>query len=241
MAQLNLASLNGNNGFIVNGINDNDKFGYSINSGDINGDNITDLLVTAPQALNFNGQGYVIFGTQSPFPALFDLGVINLDGNNGFVINGIGGSSISKGDINGDNITDIFIGASVIFGSKSPFPASINLSSLNGAIGFVVNAYDDNSISSGDINGDGIADLLIGTPRASLVDSRQGQGCVVFGSRNSFPAILNLSSLNGTNGFIFNGTNINDNLGRSIASGDVNGDYIDDLLIGAPNGTLVII
>ena len=52
--------------------------------------------------------------------------------------------------------------------STTPFPASMTLSALTGIDGFVLNgeARDDQSgysvASAGDVNGDGIADLLIG-------------------------------------------------------------------------------
>ena len=51
---------------------------------------------------------------------------------------------------------------------------------------------------------------------------------------------LALSSLNGTNGFVLNGEKTNDNSGISVASaGDVNGDGIADLVIGAYNANSV--
>ncbi|MFW9259955.1 integrin alpha, partial [Nostoc sp. CALU 546] len=54
-------------------------------------------------------------------------------------------------------------------------------------------------------------------------------------------AVLNLSELNGSNGFVINGIAESDNSGRSVSSaGDINGDGFDDLIIGAigadPNG-----
>jgi hypothetical protein len=63
---------------------------------------------------------------------------------------------------------------------------------------------------------------------------------VVFGS-SSFGSSLDLSSLNGSNGFVINGIDLGDYSGRSVSNaGDVNGDGIDDLIIGAygadPNG-----
>ena len=49
-----------------------------------------------------------------------------------------------------------------------------------------------------------------------------------------FDANLNLVDLNGSNGFTINGVNAFDFSGRSVSSaGDVNGDGIDDLIIGA--------
>ena len=51
-----------------------------------------------------------------------------------------------------------------------------------------------------------------------------------------FGPTFNLSTLNGSNGFAINGTAASDSSGSSVSSaGDVNGDGIDDLIIGAPN------
>ncbi len=50
-----------------------------------------------------------------------------------------------------------------------------------------------------------------------------------------FPANIDLSSLDGTNGFKLSGVTTGDQTGRSVASaGDVNGDGFGDLIIGAP-------
>jgi hypothetical protein len=58
-----------------------------------------------------------------------------------------------------------------------------------------------------------------------------------------FPAAFELSSLNGTNGFVLNGIDSGDRSGQSVScAGDVNGDGVDDLIIGAreanPNGSI---
>src|ERR687885_233372 len=128
------------------------------------------------------------------------------------------------------------------------FGPTFNLSTLNGSNGFAINgiaAVDDSgwSVSSaGDVNGDGFDDLIIGAPGASRNGIiLAGQSYVVFGSNSGFGAGLNLSALNGSNGFAINGIAANDYSGRSVSSaGDVNGDGIDDLIIGAnrpsPNG-----
>ena len=51
----------------------------------------------------------------------------------------------------------------------------------------------------------------------------------------TFPAVLELSSLNGSHGFVLNGVAVADQSGYSVSSaGDINGDGVDDLLIGAP-------
>src|SRR4028119_595980 len=121
------------------------------------------------------------------------------------------------------------------------FGPTFNLSTLNGSNGFAINgiAAGDRSgfsvSSAGDVNGDGFDDLIIGTrgPSPNGI-SYAGQSYVVFGSNSGFAAGLNLSALNGSNGFAINGIAVGDGSGYSVSSaGDVNGDGIDDLIIGA--------
>ena len=125
----------------------------------------------------------------------------------------------------------------MIFGSKNRWSSPIGLSSLNGTNGFILNGINSgdqsgNSVASaGDVNGDGIDDLIVGAPQASSVI---GRSYVVFGSNKSWSSPMSLSSLNGNNGFTINGINAGDQSGFSVASaGDVNGDGIGDLIIGA--------
>uniref|UniRef100_UPI0035CC063F integrin alpha n=1 Tax=uncultured Nostoc sp. TaxID=340711 RepID=UPI0035CC063F len=82
--------------------------------------------------------------------------------------------------------------------------SSFDVSDLNGSNGFSINGvFGGSSVSNaGDINNDGINDLIIGQPFASpnSID-RAGQSYVVFGGKNvGSSGSLNLSDLNGTNG-----------------------------------------
>ena len=270
-ASLELSSLNGTNGFVINGIDAHDYSGRSVSSaGDINNDGYDDIIIGAYLADpngDDSGESYVVFGKASgTYSASLELSSLN--GTNGFVINGIdandnsGDSVSSAGDINNDGYDDIIIGAYeadpngdwsgesyVVFGKASgTYSASLELSSLNGTNGFVINgidAYDYSgySVSSaGDINNDGYDDIIIGAYLADPNGDYSGESYVVFGKASgTYSASLELSSLNGTNGFVINGIDEYDYSGHSVSSaGDINNDGYDDIIIGAysadPNG-----
>ena len=269
-AVTDLSSLNGKTGFRLDGENGGDYSGRSVSSaGDVNGDGYDDVIIGAYRADN-NGAGsgssYVVFGKASGFSASMDLS--DLDGSNGFRLDGenrgdnSGLSVSSAGDINGDGYDDIIIGAQyadnngpnsgssyVVFGKASGFSASIDLSALDGSNGFRIDGEnrDDkigSSVSSaGDVNGDGYDDLIIGAYRADNNGSYSGSSYVVFGKASGFNASMDLSALDGSNGFRIDGEGSFNNSGRSVSSaGDVNGDGYDDIIIGAPftnyNGSL---
>ena len=118
----------------------------------------------------------------------------------------------------------------------------LKLADLDGSNGFVIPGINrgdraGNSVSSaGDVNNDGIDDLIIGAPNAESGNREsQGESYVVFGNKAGFSAQLDLTKLDGSNGFVIRGINNYDNSGNSVSSaGDVNNDGIDDLIIGAP-------
>ena len=263
-AVIPVASLNGQNGFRLEGETAADTSGYSMSTAsDVNGDGYADMVIGAPSHNNEDGRTYVVFGG----PDIGQGGLISLAGLNGtqgFKINGWTGSqeqsgfSVSGCNVNGDLYSDLLIGAYaggqsdagrsyVILGSPGIGSQGwLNVTALNGVNGFRIEgaaAYDFSGSwvsQAGDINQDGYDDLVIGAPHGNIPYAAYsgalqiGHSDVVFGSPTlGNGGVFNLSSLNGLNGFRVNGQLPGDQNGFTVSAGDINGDGVNDLLMGA--------
>jgi hypothetical protein len=174
-----------------------------------------------------------------------------------------GRSVAAAGDVNADGIDDIIIGvtystpdldangrAYVVFGRETPFPAEFGLERLwavnggDGSEGFLLNHADLGQAGNvvgggGDMNDDGIADVIVGAPIARPFGRYQaGRAFVYFGHAGPYPAEVELTSLlpenggDGTRGFVVSGPQVEGEAGTNVANaGDVNGDGADDLLV----------
>jgi hypothetical protein len=161
----------------------------------------------------------------------------------GAAANDQSGISVSgAGDVDGDGIDDLIIGARganasyVVFGATD-LAGTIDLADpANGADLILQGAAGDDSGRSvsgaGDVNGDDVDDLIIGAPAADPNGRFQaGASYVVFGTDQGFPATIDLAS---DADLTIQGAAERDYSGISVSgAGDVDGDGIDDLIVGA--------
>ncbi|NBB93433.1 MAG: hypothetical protein GVY32_09735 [Gammaproteobacteria bacterium] len=241
----------------MSGVDLNDAAGRSVDwIGDFNDDGFDDFIVGAFRVDGpvggDAGAAYVVFGDPDRFDTEISLG--DLDGSDGFRLVGRnGGDTLGErvsglGDINDDGLPDVAVGAYradpggksgageayVLFGSDGVFPASIHPDDLDGDNGFELlgaNPFDQLGFDvsgAGDVNGDGIDDLIVGGDGAN-------SAWVVFGRSTAFPAALSVADLDGANGFRLDGAASGADTGHTVAGiGDFDGDGVDDIAVSAP-------
>lgn len=189
----------------------------------------------------------------------------SIEQSHGFAFRGsdglLGTSLAGAGDFNGDGYDDIIAGSRngddevfLIFGSaniEQSFPSAnssqyVNVAQTrNGANGikFTVDSlyplFGWSVAGVGDVNADGYDDIAIGAAEESISESFDVRGSiyVVFGGPEvGSSGVINVSNLNGTDGFTLRGRNSQSLTGDSVAAaGDQNGDGISDFVVSAWN------
>jgi hypothetical protein len=242
-------------GFRIDGAADGDRAGYSVTTGDVNGDGRRDFVLGAIGTRCRNGinpltcqddagAAYVVFGKENQ--GSVDLASLGSDGfrMNGESTTSRAGWAVTSGDFTGDGKADVAVsaigandasGTTYVVRGKTGTDA-VNLGAL-GADGFRIDgdAGDQSgfSLASGDVDGDRKPELVIGVPFHNPDGSLMAGSAYVLkgGAMGS-----NISLANpGAGNYRIDGAKTQDGAGWAVAtSPDLNGDGIGDVLLGAP-------
>ncbi|NOX19613.1 MAG: hypothetical protein GXO87_15200 [Chlorobi bacterium] len=202
----------------------NDYFGGTVSSaGDVNGDGYDDVIVGAHQYNSNTGRAYLYYGGSS----MNNVADVTMDG--AAVDDDFGLSAAGCGDVNGDGYNDYIIGSPYSNGYTGTAYLYYGGASLSGSVGLTLDGKNTNthfasSISSGDVNGDGYPDIIIG------VDSDgPGKVYIYYGG----------SVVDNSEDVTLTGEVTGDVFGGSVSSGDVNGDGYYDVIVGARSNAFV--
>ncbi|MDQ3876536.1 MAG: integrin alpha [Actinomycetota bacterium] len=255
---IDLNALSPSQGYVIEGA-PGDEAGTAVaNVGDVNGDGVPDAAISAPQGSLMPGRVYVVYGRRAVSPETIQLATLTL--SQGYTIVGaqydeLGSALAPAGDVNGDGVPDALIGAEaadhglpnsgsayVVYGQRSATPASIDLSAL-GSWGYRVDgpvtyALAGSSLdNAGDVNGDGIADALVGAPGCNA-SQLFGSAYVVYGRPRPSTQPIELGHLGREDGYQIADTARGSCAGISVAGlGDTTGDGVPDAIVGAIGAT----
>ena len=267
LAVINLGAIQPNRATLIAGLTAEEMVGYFVSSaGDVNRDGSDDMLISTAV-----GKTYFLYGGEGDANGnlswdLAQSAVFESPDPE----HALPAAASGVGDVNGDGLEDMLFGftnADLATGEQSagtsilvltnvstPFQGHIDLAQiqdpreLRGYRGVKIlgaNAGDTSGRSvkgAGDVNGDGLADFLIGAPLGDAANNAKvdaGETYLLFGSEN-FPATINLANL-GSAGVVIHGATAGGRSGSEVSkAGDLNGDGFDDVIIRSDSDAHVV-
>lgn len=221
---------------IIYGAWPEDHLGASLAAGDVNGDQVADLVVGAPLADGPNhtrpdvGEVYVFFGgptlgarplrdvnPEAPLGPGPDVRIIGWGGpakDGAATASDQAGTALAVGDVNGDSTSDVVIGAPGVKGPDGKRVSSGLAATVAAPGGAVYVVYGSRDLASGTVR-----DFGVGTPVSS---SPMNVDLIIYGQTLAI-------QMNGVQI-----AKVGEQLGRAVTIGDLNGDRIGDILAGAP-------
>ncbi len=246
----------GDRGTVITQFGDFESIGVDVSGiGDVNGDDIDDVIIASLPSPLADETAFIIYGSETPDDTIVLEGLDETQGTRITGILDLAARRVSDiGDINNDGLDDFAVslpGAAgdefsegliyVVFGREGGFGSTLVIDEIAEDEGFFIGGAPGNAFAgaelgpAGDVNGDGIDDLLIGAGVLPEDGPQQGGVYVILGREEAFPVSYDLGELSGVDGYLITGDAPGDFAGFAIAGGaDGNGDGIDDILIGAP-------
>jgi len=237
----NAGGVNPGTATTLNSAQAGSQLGVSVSdAGDVNGDGYADMIVGADKysaGSTEEGVAYIYYGSSTGVA----LNLLTLLQNNQ-ASSAFGRSVSGAGDVNGDGYADVIVGApdydngftnkgaAYVFlgtaaGASTAANASLEIDALyNPNIAY---AHFGNSVSdAGDVNGDGYADIIIGSTGIDYTGLPEAGAVFVYHGGSS--------GISSTASEIIEGNQSNSGFGSSVSgAGDVNGDGYADVILGA--------